>query len=315
MRKLLILPLLIFICSACSEKGRFYSKEAENLPLKVEIERFDRDFLLLDSASLQEKYPDFYPIYVRNILELPAHELENFRADSVVRGLFADVEKEYSSVSDVEKTLTKAFKYYKYYFPEKQVPKVSFHVSGFNQCVVTLQDRISVSADYYLGKDYPMYSSVAYQYEVPYLTREHMPVDVMLGWLSSEIQTDDYRLLESMINHGKVMYLLEAFFPDYQMSEILSYTPEQFAWCEEHEKRIWHSIVENKELYSTDWRTIMKYTQPAPFTNGYSQEQSPGRLGVYMGWKMVSSFMKAHKELSLSDLMSTTDAQEIMRYY
>lgn len=315
MRKLLILPLLIFICSACSEKGRFYSKEAENLPLKVEIERFDRDFLLLDSASLQEKYPDFYPIYVRNILELPAHELENFRADSVVRGLFADVEKEYSSVSDVEKTLTKAFKYYKYYFPEKQVPKVSFHVSGFNQCVVTLQDRISVSADYYLGKDYPMYSSVAYQYEVPYLTREHMPVDVMLGWLSSEIQTDDYRLLESMINHGKVMYLLEAFFPDYQMSEILSYTPEQFAWCEEHEQRIWHSIVENKELYSTDWRTIMKYTQPAPFTNGYSQEHSPGRLGVYMGWKIVSSFMKAHKNLTLSDLMATTDAQEIMRYY
>ena len=315
MRKLLILPLLIFICSACSEKGRFYSKEAENLPLKVEIERFDRDFLLLDSASLQEKYPDFYPIYVRNILELPAHELENFRADSVVRGLFAAVEKEYSSVSDVEKTLTKAFKYYKYYFPEKEIPKVSFHVSGFNQCVVTLQDRISASADYYLGKDYPMYSSVAYQYEVPYLTREHLPIDVMLGWLSSEFSTNDYRLLESMINHGKLMYLLEAFLPDHKMSEILSYSEEQFAWCEEHEKRIWHSIVENKELYSTDWRTIMKYTQPAPFTNGYSQEHSPGRLGVYMGWKMVSSFMKAHKELSLQDLMSITDAQEIMRYY
>ena len=59
----------------------------------------------------------------------------------------------------------------------------------------------------------------------------------------------------------------------------------------------------------------MKYTQPAPFTNGYSQEFSPGRLGVYMGWKIVSSFMKAHKDSSLQDLMSTTDAQEIMRYY
>ena len=192
---------------------------------------------------------------------------------------------------------------------------MSFHVSGFNQCVVTLEDRISVSADYYLGKDYPMYSSVAYQYELPYLTREHMPVDVMLGWLSSEFPTNDYRLLESMINHGKLMYLLEAFLPDHKMSEILSYSEEQFAWCEEHEKRIWHSIVENKELYSTDWRTIMKYTQPAPFTNGYSQEHSPGRLGVYMGWKIVYSFMKAHKNLTLSDLMATTDAQEVMRYY
>ncbi len=315
MRKILIFSILTLICSACSEKGRFYSKEAENLPLKVEIERFDHDFLYMDSASLAEKYPDFYPLYIRNILELPASEIEKFKADSVVRGLFADVEKEYSSTEDIENTLTKAFKYYKYYFPKNDVPKVSFHVSGFNQCVITLPGRVSVSADYYLGKDYPLYATVAYQYEVPYLTRNHLPVDVMLGWLSSEIQTDDYRLLESMINHGKVMYLLEAFFPDYQMSEILSYTPEQFAWCEEHEKRIWHSIVENKELYSTDWRTIMKYTQPAPFTNGYSQEHSPGRLGVYMGWKIVSSFMKAHKNLTLSDLMATTDAQEIMRYY
>ena len=315
MRRFLEILLLIFICTACSDKGRFYSKEAENLTLEVKIERFDLDFMAMDSASLAEKYPSFYPLYVRNILEIPAVEVPKFKADSTVRSLFADVEKEYSSVEDVEKTLTKAFKYYKYYFPEREVPKVSFHVSGFNQCVVTLQDRISVSADYYLGKDYPMYSSVAYQYEVPYLTRNHLPVDVMLGWLSSEFPTNDYRLLESMINHGKLMYMLEAFLPDYKMSEILSYSEEQFAWCEEHEKRIWHSIVENKELYSTDWRTIMKYTQPAPFTSGYSQEHSPGRLGVYMGWKIVSSFMKAHKELSLSDLMSTTDAQEIMRYY
>ena len=192
---------------------------------------------------------------------------------------------------------------------------MSFHVSGFNQCVVTLPGRVSVSADYYLGSNYPLYSSVAYQYEVPYLTREHLPVDVMLGWLSSEFPTNEYRLLESMINYGKLMYLLEVFLPDYEMSELLSFTAEQFAWSEEHEKRIWHSIVENKELYSTDWRTIMKYTQPAPFTNGYSQEHSPGRLGVYMGWKIVSSFMKAHKDLTLQDLMRTTDAQEIMRYY
>ncbi len=315
MKKYLELVLLILICTACSERGRFYSKEAENLPINVGIERFDKDFMSLDSVSLVQKYPDFYQIYVRNILELPSSEIDKFKADSVVKSLFADVEKEYFSVEDVENVLSKAFKYYKYYFPEKVVPKVSFHISGFNQCVVTLEDRISVSADYYLGKDYPMYSSVAYAYEVPYLTREHLPIDVMLGWLSSEFPTNEYRLLESMINYGKVMYLLEVFLPDYEMSEILSYSDEQFAWCEEHEKRIWHSIIENKELYSTDWRTIMKYTQPAPFTQGYSQEHSPGRLGVYMGWKIVSSFMNAHKELTLSDLMSTTDAQEIMRYY
>ena len=117
MRKYLEILLLIFICTACSDKGRFYSKEAENLPLEVKIERFDLDFMSMDSASLVEKYPEFYPLYVRNILEIPAVEVPKFKADSTVRSLFADVEKEYSSVEDVEKTLTKAFKYFKYYFP------------------------------------------------------------------------------------------------------------------------------------------------------------------------------------------------------
>ena len=98
MRKYIELLLLIFICTACSDKGRFYSKEAENLPLEVKIERFDLDFMSMDSASLAEKYPSFYPLYVRNILEIPAAEVGKFKADSAVRSLFADVEKEYSSI-------------------------------------------------------------------------------------------------------------------------------------------------------------------------------------------------------------------------
>ena len=95
MRKYLEILLLIFICTACSDKGRFYSKEAENLPLEVKIERFDLDFMSMDSASIVEKYPTFYPLYVRNILEIPAVEVPKFKADSTVRSLFADVEKEY----------------------------------------------------------------------------------------------------------------------------------------------------------------------------------------------------------------------------
>jgi uncharacterized protein YjaZ len=73
-------------------------------------------------------------------------------------------------------------------------------------------------------------------------------------------------------------------------------------------------LVEKRELYSTDWRVITKYTQPAPFTNGLSQEQSPGRIGVFIGWRIVSEYMQRNVQVTLHELMNETDAQKILQH-
>lgn len=307
------LYLVAALLVGCQNRLRFHSASIERSANPVQIERFDHDFYTLDSAALAQKYGSFVPVYEHQIMQIAPGKIADFKADSAFAALRAQVDSVYTSDAEIAQTLGVAFAYYRHYFPEKSLPKVSFHVSGFNQSVVTVPGRVSVSIDNYLGSDYPLYTQVAYAYDIPYMTPRHLPIDVLLGWLTSEFPDTNGRLLEAMIYHGKIMYLLQVFFPDEEMSELLSYTSQQLDWCMRYEANIWAMIVEKRELFSTDWRTITRYTQPAPFTNGLSQEHSPGRVGVFIGWRIVSAYMERNAQVTLQDLMNETDAQKILQ--
>lgn len=297
----------------CKDGLRFHSSEIERAAAPVAIQRFDRDFWELDSLALAQKYHDFVPLYVHQIMQLPPSQVEAFKQDSAFGALRHQADSVFASTDAIAQRIGVAFAYLQHYFLAMQLPVVSFHVSGFNQSVVTTSNRVSVSIDNYMGEDYSLYPQIAYQYEIPFMTPRHLPIDVVLGWLSSEFPDTTGRLLETMIYHGKLMYLLQVCFPDESMAELLSYTEEQLQWCLRYEKNIWAMLIEQRDLYSTDWRTITRYTEPAPFTNGLSQEHSPGRVGVFVGWRIVSSYMEQNQLVSLQDLMNEQDAQKILQ--
>ena len=311
---IIALSLAVALLVGCQDRLRFHSASIEHNATPVQIERFDHDFYTLDSMHLAHRYGDFLPIYVHQIMQIAPGKINDFKADSAFAALRKQVDSVYASASEIEETLGVAFAYYNHYFPQNDVPSVSFHVSGFNQSVVTTSDRVSASIDNYLGQDFPTYAQVAYQYEMPYMTPRHLPIDVLLGWITSEYPDSNGRLLESMLYHGKIIYLLQVCFPNEDVAELLCYTPQQLEWCKRYEKNIWAMLVEKRELYSTDWRVITKYTQPAPFTNGLSQEQSPGRIGVFIGWRIVSEYMQRNVQVTLRELMNETDAQKILQH-
>jgi uncharacterized protein YjaZ len=53
-----------------------------------------------------------------------------------------------------------------------------------------------------------------------------------------------------------------------------------------------------------------------PFTAEVTQD-SPGRLGVWVGWRIVDSYMRNNKDVTLCELMNENDAQKILEqsYY
>lgn len=312
---LLLISFMVLLLTSCGGRTRFYDDDIEREPSLVTIERFDRDIFSLDSASLAEKYGDFMNVYAFGVLRLHSTgELPLFTSDSGIVQLNADVQRIYDSHSDIEKRVDNAFKYFHHYFPDKDVPRVLFHISGFNQSIVAADGFLSASIDQYLGADYEPYNSIAYGYEIPFMTREQLPVDMMNGWLTAsfpESLTGD-RLLDQMLFQGKIIYLLKVFYPDATSWSLLSFTESQYKWCERYEKEVWGYIMENRELFSTDWKTATKYLSPAPFTSGLSQE-SPGRIGVYIGFKIVESYMNANADATLQTLMDFTDSQRFLQ--
>jgi hypothetical protein len=46
----------------------------------------------------------------------------------------------------------------------------------------------------------------------------------------------------------------------------------------------------------------------APFTQGLSQEYSPGNLGTWVGWQIVKKFVAGRTELAPEAVMKTSPA-------
>ena len=86
----------------------------------------------------------------------------------------------------------------------------------------------------------------------------------------------------------------------------IGYTEQQLVWARENESQIWRYFVERELLYSTDKGLDARFLDPAPFSKFrlMLDNESPGRIGRYMGWQIVRSFMDTH-EVSLRELLQT----------
>ena len=319
--------VLLCLFSSCGKKNRFSEVDLSHSTVaQVQIQRFDKDFFAVDTnniassmVALREKYGNFVDLYTKQIIGNPMMDenelVYQFLTHPAYREFYSDVQKKYAGVSDLEAGFTTAFKYANYYFPTIVIPKVYTHVSGFGDIIVVDEELISISLDYYLGADYKNYEYVEgiYSYMIPNFRREKIVPDAVFWWLTTEFpdEIDAPRLLDNMIYYGKIMYLTEVFLPNEKEENLMGYTRQQWNWSKANESKMWNYIVENKHLFSSEILLIAKYINPAPFTS-YFPEESPGQAGKWIGWQIVRAYMDKNKEVTLPELMSNLNAQDIL---
>jgi hypothetical protein len=74
---------------------------------------------------------------------------------------------------------------------------------------------------------------------------------------------------------------------------------------------MWQYLVENDLLFKTDRFLIRKLTGEAPFTSFFTNE-SPGKAAVWIGFRIVESYMIKNPGAKLKDLMRELDIQHIL---
>ena len=106
------------------------------------------------------------------------------------------------------------------------------------------------------------------------------------------IQTPPRMFLEEMVYQGKILYYKDLMVPFKSDASKIGYTPDQLLWAEENEASIWTYFVENELLYSTDTKLNSRFINPAPYSKFYLEldNESPGRIGAYMGWQIVRAY-------------------------
>ena len=319
-----ILILLLGFLFSCNSDTK--SPDVSNIDLEVKIQRFEQELFAVKQESdlnqLRQQYPDVLQLYSNKVIGLGDSDdsdymvyLNKFLTDSTMNQVADSVAKKFPTLDKEEKELTNAFKYLKYYFPEKPVPNCYSQISGFNQSIVVAQNLIGISLDKYLGKNCAFYSYLG----TPMYARENMiperiVQDVVLAYALTEFPFTPLKddLISNMIYQGKIRYFLQAMMPQKSEADVMKYSQKELEWCEENDELMWGYIIEQKHLFTSEYRTVIKYINDGPFTPGMPQE-SPSRTGIWIGWQIVKEYMAKHPEVTINQLMTENDYAAILR--
>ncbi len=319
--------LVLFVLTIAGCQRSSSKKESG---IKIQIDRFEDDLFsislynMADSIDfLRQKYPDFFPLFTSKIIEIGNSDAEDistgliaFVSDFTIYRADKRVKEVFPSLVNLERELTGVFGRYQLDFPEKQVPHIVTCISGFNQSIITADSLLVISLEKYLGSDDEFYT-LLYPPVPEYLRQvmrpERISPDVMLAWFITEFQynpqTDN--LLSQMIYYGRALYYVHRLIPEVHDTLLWGYTSRQMDFCYDYEKRMWEYLVENKKLFITDGFGINQFIMDAPFTKDFTQE-SPGRAAIWLGYRIVDSYMKKNRDVSIRDLLHETDYQKIL---
>jgi len=69
-------------------------------------------------------------------------------------------------------------------------------------------------------------------------------------------------------------------------------------------------------MFSSNPKDVMRWFQEGPFTRvGKVPQDSPDRLGIFLGWQAVEAAMRTHPEWTEVDLLELQDPQPVLRSY
>jgi gliding motility-associated lipoprotein GldB len=308
--------------------------DVSDIPVDVKIERFDQNFDALrtkpmapQAAYLQNKYGIFYKDFIEQILNAGStadtayfNTLRQIFAGQAYLDLKHDVDSVYKDGMDKQnEELTDAFRRIKYYYPQKNLPKVYAYFSGFQAQTSIGNGYIAIGLDLFLGADSRFYPALVQNFP-RYLSRRFNKANITPRVVEAIAREEmfpendnDRSLLAKMVYNGKVLYFMDKVLPDVADSVKIGYTDKQTQWCEDNKVNIWTLFLEENLLYETDFQKINTYLNEAPFTPGLGEHnESAPKLGVWTGWQIVRQYMEKHPEVTLPQLMADGDAQKIL---
>ncbi|MCK5467325.1 MAG: gliding motility lipoprotein GldB [Cyclobacteriaceae bacterium] len=315
---IIILFSIVFI--TCKDDKCNKTPDVSSVEISVNIERLDKKLYKIptknDLSELLTENPMFAEEFLNlsqyPIPEIPVDRYFNLLNDATIDSLFIEVENTFGDLEDIRIQFEEAFRYLKYYYPETKIPKIKTVVTGILNDLYLSDSLIIIGLDYYLGLegrylplDVPGYLLKRYQ-------KEYLVPQIMLMYSNFYNKTNykEKTALADMVYYGKAYYMAENLMPCTPDSLFTGYSTFETTDINEHEPVIWASLLENEVLYETNPSIKDKFLSERPKTIEIG-ENCPGRIGRWIGWRIVQKYTAKHPELTLPELMEIDDAQKI----
>lgn len=317
----------LVILTACG--GDFRHPDTSGSRVDLSVRPFYKDLMAKEgktadekAAALEAEYGQYFDTFCQGELRIGkrgdvgfAEELERFLSAPENDEVMSKCDSVFARI-DIDDELSDAFSCFRALFPNRPYPTdVYCHFSGFNDRMFVDSTFISFGIEHYLGAGCRFYAWLQippyaqYTRDTPWIVS-----DLVKAWIYSTMPETSGRedVLTALIYQGKTLYAVHSCIPDISDETLFGMSSAQLDWCRTNEARMWAYMAEHKLLYSTKMMDRSKIVNEAPFT-AYFGNKSPGRAALYCAYNIVSGYMKAHPETSLSELMDNPDAQEILQ--
>nr|WP_321235897.1 gliding motility lipoprotein GldB [uncultured Psychroserpens sp.] len=308
MKQIVILSFIVLSFFSCKDDNALEA-EISKIETNFIVERFDRAFANAKPESLAELKDTFPFLFPKRVPD--SIWIERMKDSNQVL-LHKVTHEKFADFKDVTNDIEHLFQHLKYYdktFKEPRVITLTNFVNHRERLVVT-DTVVVIAIDNYLGSNHEIYSGIQ-KYLADNMKPSQIVVNMAKAYSEKQIfQLQKKTLLDEMVYFGKQLYFKDVMIPFKTDAEKIGYTQEQLDFAKANENMIWTEFVENEMLYNTDSSLPARFIADAPFSKFYLEldSQTPGRLGQYMGWQIVRSYMK-NNDVSLKEMLQKDAAQ------
>lgn len=317
----ILLLSLETIFLSCEPKAGEQVIDVSHIPINLEVQRLDLELRSLNNKPDIAAFLKKYPTFASDVLQIDQYPHDsivvNFLSDFLQNEgsdtLFYEAEQVFGDFSELSASFSQAFQRIKYYYPDFEPPVIQTTITGFAGSDLFVSDSlIVIGLDYYLGNGATYRPLDVPQYILERYSKEYIvPSTILL--LSARYNLtnyDDNSMMADMIYYGKAYYFSQQVLPESPDSVLIGYTGRELSDVQNNQDIIWSHFVENQLLYKTSHFDKQRYIDERPITQEIGPK-CPGRIGVWLGWKIVEKYMSRVDDTSLQDLMSKENTQEI----
>lgn len=299
--------LILMFFMSCESKPKV-EQEIAKVTADFQIERFDKALASKNGENLSElkkEYPFLFPS------EMADSVWVNRIQSSLQQQIFNDVNLKFENLNDFELDLESLFKHLKYYDKAFKIPKVIMVADyvDYRTKLVVNEQLLIVNLANYLGKSHEFYQNIPVYFSDKMTPSQIIPEITEKYAQKYVFQSRRKTLLDEMIYFGKLHYFKDVMLPNVTDAQKIGYSQQDYDWSIANESQIWSHFVEKELLFSTQTKLFPRFTAPAPFSKFYLEidNQSPGRIGQYIGWQIVRAYAKKTNADVLSIMKTDTD--------
>ena len=317
--------ILLVIMSSCSKDP--FKVNTSDVKVDLVISRFEKELFTADPSTLENRIPAWkkeYGVFFRHFsyivklgnIDDPDYpeRLRQFVTHYSNYRIYKRTLQVFPDLDTFSAELTGAFKHYRYYFPDKPIPGIITYVSGFNQSAITDDSLLAIGLDMYLGKNESLYRQVGiYNYLLANMHPKKLVSDCIQFWGETEFPFHDSvdNLMAHMLYRGRLLYFTHAMLPGQPDTLNWGFTQAGLKYLESSEKAMWAYLVQKKLLFNSDRFTIDKFILEGPFTKDFGSD-SPSRAAVWIGYRIVQSYMQRNRKVTFQQLMEEKDYMKIL---